>query len=328
MRRQLQTASKERSPTFALPTLALLAFALFALAPGCSSAGLPAGPLDEDPVDAPDTTALIPIDLGNHGAAPPGQYRGLPLKLIEHPEPSVTPVDDLVGVVCVGMSNSNQECRGWLEFLDAGAWSEVSERVRIVNCAVGGHALERWIDPAFDDELWGRCVNQRIPAAGLTPGQIRVIYHKAATQFNMLPGGVPRPLYPDPESAFQRKRVYLDAFAGRVPEWFPAVQAVYTASRSYGGFTTNPARGEPLSYEAGHALNVWLTANATASGVPQRWGPYLWAPDCASGGMNGSGICYLRQDYRNDGVHPTAAGEAKMAGLIHARFLREGWYRR
>ena len=64
------------------------------------------------------------------------------------------------------------------------------------------------------------------------------------------------------------------------------------------------------------------------NGVWYGWGPYLWAPDCDSGVTNDSGICYVRTDYVDDGVHPSDAGRAKIAALIHERFTRDAWYRR
>jgi hypothetical protein len=238
-------------------------------------------------------------------------------------------VDGIIGVVCIGMSNAAQECQAYKALLDAD-WADevVSPAVRVVNCARGGHAIERWIDPDFDGVLWETCLEARLPAAGVRPDQVRVLYHKAANQFTTGPGGAPLPTYPDAGSDFDAFREHLSDFARRVPDWFPSVVAVYTASRSFGGFAGNPGRGEPLSYEEGHALNRWLADNPEVEGVWYGWGPYLWAPSCDSGGFNGSGLCYEEEDYLDDGVHPSEAGRAKIAGLIHARFLREPWYPR
>jgi hypothetical protein len=237
-------------------------------------------------------------------------------------------VDGVIGVVCVGMSNANQECGTWIQQVGTVWAGEVSAAVKLVNCAVGGHAIERWNDPAFDATLWDACVSQRIPAAGLRPDQVRVLFHKAANQFTTVAGGGALPTYPNSGSDYAAFVANLGTFAARVPVEFPSVQAVYTSSRSYGGFAGQPGRGEPLSYEEGHALNTWLGAHRDVGGVRHRWGPYLWAPDCATGVTNGSGVCYDRGDFVTDGIHPSTAGRLKIAGLIHARFLREAWYRR
>ncbi len=103
------------------------------------------------------------------------------------------------------------------------------------------------------------------------------------------------------------------------------MQAVYTSSRSYGGFSSNPARGEPLSYEEGHALNSWLASHSCVDGVWYGWGAYLWAPSCDSGVVT-DGKCYLRSDYQSDGAHPSDTGRLKIAGVIHERFLETSWY--
>jgi len=282
---------------------------------------------DETPPPGVETLDPYPIDRGDEGPHTPGAYKGLWLRLADNGRPDVTPVDGVIGVVCVGMSNASQECGVFLQQAQ-GAWAaEISQAVRVVNCAVGGHAIERWIDPAYDATLWDACIQQRIPNAGLRADQVRVLYHKAANQFTTT-GGSPLPPFPAPGSDYERFLANLSAFAARVAVKFPAVQAVYTSSRSYGGFANNPGRGEPLSYEEGHALNGWLRDHARVDGVWHGWGPYLWAPDCAGGVTNGSGTCYVRADYVEDGVHPSNQGRAKIAGLIHQRLLAEPWYRR
>jgi hypothetical protein len=155
-----------------------------------------------------------------------------------------------------------------------------------------------------------------------------VVLHKAANQFGLGAGGVPLPLFPHPSANYHAFQRHLTAFGARVREQLPSVQAVYTSSRSYGGFTTRPERGEPQAYEEGQALNQWLAENPTAGGVWHGWWAYLWAPACAGGVRNGSGLCYDRSDYQEDAVHPTAAGEIKIARLLHDRLREEPWYRR
>lgn len=116
--------------------------------------------------------------------------------------------------------------------------------------------------------------------------------------------------------------------SSRVPSKFPSVQSVYISSRSYGGFAGKPSCGEPLSYEEGHALNQWLASNQSVDGIWYGWGGYLWAPACSTGVMNGSGVCYDREDYVEDGVHPSTSGRAKISRILHARFGEHAWYRR
>jgi hypothetical protein len=275
-----------------------------------------------------DTAQPFPIDRGDDGPHTPGSYKGLPLRLADNADAVVTPVDGVIGLVCIGMSNANQECNAFIARV-RGDWAgQVNAQVRVANCAVGGHAIERWVDPADDDRLWDACIETRLPQAGIRPDQVRVLYHKAANQFTTGPGGSALPLYPAGGSDYDNFLANLTAFAARVPDRFPSVQAVYTSSRTYGGYAPHAGRGEPLSYEEGHALNTWLRENTTVRGVWYGWGPYLWAPDCATGIRNGADLCYTREDYVADGVHPSALGQAKVARALHDHLRRFDWYRR
>ena len=303
-----------------------IAIAILTLATGCRDATGPADDGDDAPAGA-DVTQPFPIDRGDD-AGTPGTYKGLPLRLVDNGAPAVAAVDGVIGLVCVGMSNANQECSDFIQRVRTSFAAEVNPAVRVVNCAVGGHAIERWNDTAFDDRLWDDCVTRKLAQAGVRADQVRVIWHKAANQFTTLSNGAAKPVYPDPASDYHVFIANLTTFAGRVRAKFPSVQAVYVTSRSYGGFSGGPSRGEPLSYEEGHALNTWLRQNRTLQGVWYGWGPYIWAPDCASGVRNGGGVCYVRDDYVEDGVHPSASGEAKVSGLLHVLLRQHAWYRR
>jgi hypothetical protein len=296
--------------------------AFLALLACADQGGGPSGGPGAGAVPAGNVTTPFPIDAADRPGAPQ-TYKGLPLRLTETGAPFVTPADGRVGFVCVGMSNAQQECSDFIGKARTSWAAEVSPLVRLVSCAVGGHAIERWNDPAFDGVLWRACVVDKLPAAGLRADQVRVLYHKAADQF-----GDGRTSYPDPASDYFAFRANLTRFAERALAFFPALQAVYTTSRSYGGFADNPGRGEPLSYEEGHALNSWLGEHPGVGAVWFGWGPYIWAPACGSGTTNGSGVCYERADYQDDGVHPAAGARDKISALMHARFRQHSWYRR
>jgi hypothetical protein len=294
---------------------------------GGSSSTTPSGDDTESDAAEPantDVTTPFPID-GSALPGAPATYKGLSLRLTDNGAPTITPVRGLIGVICVGMSNATQECSDYIGKLRTSLSGEFAAELRVVDCAVGGHAIERWNDPAFDATLWDACINQKIGARGLAADQIRVVYHKAADQFTDV-NGAAKPAYPDPASDYFTFDANLTTFATRLAQKLPAVQAVYTSSRSYGGFAVDQARrGEPLSYEEGHALNQWFATHAMVGTVWYGWGPYLWAPDCANG-TNGSGTCYVRADYIADGVHPDTGARDKISALIHARLSREAWY--
>jgi hypothetical protein len=290
---------------------------------GCDGSDGPAS-ADEQEL----TTAVpFPIDRGGTGSAP-ATYKGLTLGLTDNGDPVVTAVDGVIGLVCIGMSNANMECADFQRRHSAEFAGTTNPAVRVVNCAVGGNAIERWNDAMFDATLWQRCVTQQIPAAGLRIDQVRVIWHKAANQFTTASGGGSLPGYPAAGSDYEAFLENLGTFAARVPSFFPNVQAVYTTSRSYGGYAGSAARGEPLSYEEGHALNTWLRSNRFVNGVWYGWGPYIWAGACTNGEPNAAGVCYDRADYVTDGVHPSASGQAKISRQLHDRLLTESWYRR
>jgi hypothetical protein len=272
-------------------------------------------------VPGPDTSVPYPIDMGDAGAQTPGSYKGLPLRLTDNGTPAITPVGGVIGMVCIGMSNATQECSDFIGKLSKGLLTGKNASVKVVDCAVGGNAIESWSTPGNDGPLWDACIGTKLPNAGLTPSQVRVVYHKAAKQFTIV-----NPVYPASGSDYFAFYDDLSTFATRVKEEFPSLQAVYTTSRSYGGFSTKPNRGEPLSYEEGHALNTWLADHPAHSGVWHGWGPYIWAPDCATGIQNASGVCYVKSDYQADGIHPAQAARDKISAMIHARFLQEPWY--
>ena len=98
--------------------------------------------------EGPDVDTPFPIDRGDDPDTP-GSYKGLPLRLVERGEPTIEAVDGVIGVVCVGMSNATQECSAYISALGSDLVG-VNAQVEVIDCAVGGHAIEKWADPAFD----------------------------------------------------------------------------------------------------------------------------------------------------------------------------------
>lgn len=283
---------------------------------------------EEQEQEGPDTDDPYPLDMGGVMTGAPVTYKELPLALTDNGEPSIEAVDGVIGVACVGMSNGWQECGALIAGLDGGWDADVNPEVVVVNCAMGGAAIESWNDPANDANLWDACLTARVSEAGIRADQIRVIYHKAANQWTTGTDGNVLPPYPDASSDYFNFRTNLSTFASRVSVEIPSVQAVYTSTRSYGGYSPWPERGEPLSYEEGHALNGWLDENPEVDGVWYGWGAYIWARDCAVGPANATGLCYVREDFSDDGVHPSVGGAAKIGEVIHEHFLTQPWYQR
>lgn len=318
--------------------LGVCVFAIGLLSSACTTSAVEVDPPvdeEENPTDPPppddppstDTQDPYPIHVDSTDMDAPETYKGLPLQLTINAAPTVSPVEGLIGVVCIGMSNASQEC-GELIDQATGPWSaDIDPSVTIVNCARDGHAIERWIDPSFDDVLWDDCVT-RLANSGLEPKHVRVVLHKAANQFTTAANGQLLPPYPDPDADYFNLIDNLDLFAQRVATELPDVAVVFTTTRSYAGFSTQPARGDPVSYEQGHALNTWLEDNPDVGGIAYAWGPYIWAPECSTGVTNGLGLCYARGDFEADGIHPSSSGEAMIAEAWHEHLLDQAWYRR
>ncbi len=312
----------------------LILYVLLAASLACSLTGTPppVGTQPPETATQPEvqieaaTPALVdsdsPIPLDNGAGR---SYKGLPLGLQDNGAPTVTAVDGVIGVVCIGMSNANQECEDFMQKMTGAFAGQINPQVRFVNCAVPGNAIERWNDPAHE-KLWRQCVERKIPQAGLRPEQIRVVWHKAADMFTTDASGAAYPPYPDPNADYFHFYENLTTFASLLHEKLPSVQAVYVTSRSYGGFADKASRSEPHSYEEGLALNEWLKEHPMVDGVWYGWGPYIWAPDCASGATNGSGVCYERSDFQGDGIHPAQGARDKVSQMLHERLSAFDWY--
>jgi hypothetical protein len=104
---------------------------------------------------------------------------------------------------------------------------------------------------------------------------------------------------------------------------FPNLQMVYLLSRTYGGYAMTGLNPEPYAFESGFSVK-WLieeqlkgdkelnfdpkTGDVKAPWL--TWGPYLWANGTIK---NADGLAYEQSDFANDGTHPSAAGQRKVA---------------
>ena len=165
-------------------------------------------------------------------------------------------------------------------------------------------------------------------SAGFQSDQVRVIWAKNADQFT----DHGRTL-PDPAADYYDLVENLSTLVLRIAEEFPSVQAIFHSSRIYGGYVSasrQEARGEPISYEGGLAVNEVLRRwqRGELAGTPwMGWGPYLWADGPTP---NGTGISWNQGDFRDDGTnpHPTEQGQTKVADALHQHLMRYAWYRR
>lgn len=220
--------------------------------------------------------------------------------------PAIAPIDGVVGVVSLGMSNGVQE---WTTFMDAAATQpEISEAVVFANGALGGTPMAVWADPAA--AAWTISVDQ-IAASGLQPHQVQVVWMKMGSQLGQLEA--------DFDARVEQEREWLSAVISNAAEVFPNLVRIYMSSRIYAGYGDNPNHQETATgYDNGFSVKA-VVADAVAGNtdVWTAWGPYIWAD-----GTNprSDGLQWLCQDFQDDGIHPSKVGEQKVADMIYDFF--------
>ncbi|MDQ6706485.1 MAG: hypothetical protein M3Z85_10980, partial [Acidobacteriota bacterium] len=166
-----------------------------------------------------------------------------------------------------------------------------------------------------NSEYWN-IVDRRLSEAGVSGKQVQALWIKLVN---------PGPSQPFP---VESRKLYTDYIATlhNVHDRFPNAKLAYLSSRTYGGFTELGGSPEPWAYETGFAVK-WVVSDQL-DGKPEvnfdsakgrvnspwiEWGPYLWTD-----GVRGrkDGFVYLREDTREDGLHPSEKGTAKIATLM------------
>jgi lysophospholipase L1-like esterase len=189
----------------------------------------------------------------------------------------------------------------------------VNPRLVTVNGCVGSQGASTIADPKSN--YWNT-VDQRLSSAGVTGKQVQAVWLKEVN---------PGPSQPFPAES---KKLYQDMVGSlhNLRERFPNLKVAYLSSRTYGAYTELGGSPEPWAYETGFAVK-WVVSDQIA-GKPEMnfdptrgvarspwvaWGPYLWTD-----GVKGrrDGFVYLREDVREDGLHPSDKGSAKIANLM------------
>ena len=273
-------------------------------------------PLDD--LAGPPYLGTVPLGLYAGGTnSPPAAHQAL----AQQAAAAVYPRDSSglydasgrIGVVTIGMSNTNQESAVFERLEDVR--SARSARVVIVDCAVGGQSADVIVDPTAS--YWS-IVTDRITAAGLDPDQVQIAWLKQAD------GQVPDTTFP---AHTESLATHLRGIVRDLRDRYPNLQLCFLSSRIYGGYTNSPQRGEPLSYETAFAVRDLIAAQMSGdptlnadpgAGVVESpvllWGPYLWANGNVARASDG--LVWLASDLESDGVHPAASGEAKVASLL------------
>ena len=230
----------------------------------------------------------------------------------------VDPVNGIFLLLSIGNSNTDAE---WQYFMDhANADPQKSDKLVIVNGAQSGKNAEEISNP--EDLYWGN-VDEHLATDGLTPLQVQAIWLEEAV-------GSPTDQWPDDATTMLG---YLRSIVQIIHTRFPNVKRIYHASRIYGAYSTNGQSPEPYCYEYGFSTK-WLIEEQL-NGSPalnfdpakgpvlapwMAWSPYLWAD-----GLNvrSDGLFWACSDFRPDGKHPSADGNAKIYGYLSNFFKND-----
>ena len=216
-----------------------------------------------------------------------------------------------------GMSNTTQESQRFIKVANADPLRNPA--VVLVDGAQGGMDSRKWVEDTCTRSgasPWDR-LEQRIKSAGATPPQVQAIWMKHALslkndarmrQF----GG-----FPNYARQLQGDMAQLVVM---LKKRYPNLRIIYVSSRSYGGYATTPLNPEPYAYESGFGVR-WLIqeqikgAEALSYAADKAplllWGPYLWAD--GEKGRKFDDLVYNREDFREDGTHPSDSGQQKIA---------------
>jgi hypothetical protein len=220
-----------------------------------------------------------------------------------------------VVLLSIGMSNTTQEFQAFMRA--AGADSRTSPRVLLVDGAQGGQDAERIKDPGAP--FWAR-VDERLTRAGASARQVQVVWLKQA---------IARESRTFPADA-RGLQASLRTIVSILRDRYPNLKLVYLSSRTYAGYAATSLNPEPYAYQSAFAVK-WLIGermSGRVAGPWLGWGPYLWT-DGTRGRRDG--LRWTCDDVREDGTHPSPAGQAKVAGLL-LRFFKSsptarGWFR-
>ena len=223
--------------------------------------------------------------------------------------------DGAIGLVSVGMSNTNQEFGAFMEVAAGDPGKD--PRVVLVNGAQGGVDARKMRNPS--NGYWAK-LDQKVQAAGITSAQVQAVWLKQA---------IAGPSQPFPAHAEELRDALAD-IAGILAERFPGLEAMYASSRIYAGYATTGLNPEPYAYEGGFSVK-WLVEDRIEQAPDERpwigWGPYLWADGLTP---RSDGLVWECADFASDGTHPATSGRQKVAGLLADHFSSHpttGWYR-
>lgn len=274
---------------------------------------------------ARESTGLVPLPelgkgayKGEQGGLYPGGVNSMPeshLKAGLALAKQVVPLDAAgkpardgkIVLLSVGMSNTTMKFQAFMRL--AREDKALNPSVVLVDGAQGGQVA--WITANPKTPFW-EVVDQRLKAAGVTREQVQAAWVLQAN---------PGPTRPFPAESRELQENIADTLRV-MRDRLPNLKLAWLSNRTYAGYATSPLNPEPFAYENGFAVK-WVIAdqlagkpelNFDAAKGPVRapwiaWGPYLWADGVKA---NRDGLSYAREDYGDDGTHPSRTGQMKV----------------
>jgi hypothetical protein len=227
-----------------------------------------------------------------------------------------------VVLISIGMSNTTQEFSRFMALANADRTK--SDSLVIVDGAQGGQDAAAWARAAGARVAQRRVsawdvLNDRIEAAGVTSNQVQVVWIKQALKFPVGLGEFPRHA--------EVLRDDLITILNILKSRYPNLRLAYLSSRIYGGYATSKLNPEPYAFESAYSVR-WvieeqIKGNAKLNIDPARgpvtspvvlWGPYLWGNGETP--RQDDGLVWSREDFVNDGTHPSPSGRQKVALML------------
>ena len=306
--------------TVKVPLTDLLARTYYGYPGGLYPGGLNQAPADHDSAARARRNAIKPLDV-NGDESPFGKYV----------------------LISIGMSNTTQEwcsqtsgppCAPWTFMGKAAMDPSVNHyTLVIVNGAADGQDAPAWTSPSSQN--YDRLKAARLAPLGLSENQVQAAWVKLQD---------PKPSVSLPVDSADAKVLLtnLGLVLRALRVRYPNLQIVFLSSRAYGGYATTDLNPEPYAYESGFSVKWAIESQINEMrGLPviQRagtlnyakksaplivWGPYLWA-----NGTNrrSDAVYWNREDFEDDGTHPSQSGETKVAGML-MEFFKNSPYAR
>lgn len=236
--------------------------------------------------------------------------------------------DGKIGFISMGMSNANQFFSALSEKIHL--YSLRNPHLVVVNAATGGYDIDAMLNPGSD--YW-KTVEQKLAQAGLSNQQVQVIWFMQAKHITGIPPGEGL------EHIQIMEEKFLAAFR-LLKERYPNLKQIFCSGRDYGGYS-NPGRGnpEPYAYYTNWAFrklidrqlegDAELAFAGDDSPIPWiAWANNVWADGVLARSDGFNWLC--PQDVQDDGVHPSQAGQQKVANMLFEFFLSDpttSWFR-